>query len=331
MQQPAAQPPIVNRGTWRDLPCADQQLDDLSHVTDAGSFRHLHGQPGTELRRQRQHLVFRSAQHHAMELHRQLLEIRGAARLPAVLVSLGGAVALREREETSTERVLHELKQDEQVAGPVRQRRPGEEVHRSRPGGAACFDPVRQLPRQPAADASVVLQVVRLVEHQSCPGLTRQRIDVLREDVVVDDHPGLIRVSFRALLNNVSGRVGRGDSDLARPVPLDRGWTNNEVGSVRRCVPQRDDGLPRLAEAHVVGEDGATSAEEERDPLDLVRVETLGQSGRLAKSGVRIVRRQRQQLRERIRLCVERSVHLCRDYRPNTKMARFDVDRLYMP
>ena len=108
--------------------------------------------------------------------------------------------------------------------------------------------------------------------------------------------------------------------DFARPVPLDRCRANDEVGTVRRGFAQRDHGLPGLAEAHVVGEDGTTSAEEERDPLDLVRVETLGQSGRLAKSGVRIVRRQRQQLRERIRLCVERSVHLCRDYRPNTKM-----------
>ena len=72
-----------------------------------------------------------------MELH-QLLDIRGTARLPAVLVSFGGAVALREREEAPPERVLDELKQDEQVAGPVRQRRAREEVDR-RPGGAACL------------------------------------------------------------------------------------------------------------------------------------------------------------------------------------------------
>ena len=171
MQQPAAQSPIVNRGTWRDLPCADQQLDDLSHVADARAFRHLHGQPGTELRRQRQHLVFRSAQHHAMELHRQLLEIRGAARLPAVLVSLGGAVALRERQEASTERVLHELKQDEQVAGPVRQRRPGEEVHQEPARRRGLLDP-SAVAAPAGCGASLVLQVVRFVEDDAGPGLT---------------------------------------------------------------------------------------------------------------------------------------------------------------
>ncbi|HTH03329.1 MAG TPA: hypothetical protein VL882_23805 [Vicinamibacterales bacterium] len=41
-------------------------------------------------------------------------------------------------------------------------------------------------------------------------------------------------------------------------------------------MTQRNDRLSRLAEAHVVGKDGPSPAEQERDAFDLMREESLG-------------------------------------------------------
>ena len=95
------------------------------------------------------------------------------SRLPAVVVLLGRAVALRKREEAAPERVADELQQHEQVARPVRQRRAGQQVHGRLPRRVRrrVF---RELPREPAARARVVLQVVRLVEHEPRPRHARR-------------------------------------------------------------------------------------------------------------------------------------------------------------
>src|SRR5688572_19765062 len=65
-----------------------------------------------------------------MELHGQLLDVRGAARLPAVLVFLRGAVPLRERQEAPAERMTDELEQDEQIARTIGERRSRQQEHR---------------------------------------------------------------------------------------------------------------------------------------------------------------------------------------------------------
>jgi hypothetical protein len=73
-------------------------------------------------------------------------------------------------------------------------------------------------------------------------------------------------------------------------------------------VPERDDRLARLAKAHVVGEDGALPAEEERDALDLMREKTLRERGGAAKRRVDVVRRERQQFGECVGLGFKRSI-----------------------
>ena len=115
-----------------------------------------------------EHLVLRAAQHHAVQLHGQLLEVRRAVGLPAEVVVLGGAVALREREKAAPKRMADELQQDEQIARPIRQRRAGEAGRR----------PARSAPRRRRAPrasrlrcARVILQVVRLVEDEPGPRL----------------------------------------------------------------------------------------------------------------------------------------------------------------
>jgi hypothetical protein len=53
-------------------------------------------------------------------------------------------------------------------------------------------------------------------------------------------------------------------------------------------MPQRDDRLSRLAQAHVVGEDCAPPAEQERDAFDLVGEESVGERDRALEGRVRI-------------------------------------------
>jgi hypothetical protein len=53
-------------------------------------------------------------------------------------------------------------------------------------------------------------------------------------------------------------------------------------------VPQRDDRLARLAEAHVVGEDRAPPPEQECDAFDLVWEQPVGERDRASERRVRI-------------------------------------------
>ena len=78
-------------------------------------------------------------------------------------------------------------------------------------------------------------------------------------------------------------------------------------------MTQRHDRLPRLAEAHVVGEDGAAASQEKRNAFHLVREESIGERRRLAPGVVEVVWRAAQQLRERRSLGVEGGVRVDRD------------------
>ena len=70
-------------------------------------------------------------------------------------------------------------------------------------------------------------------------------------------------------------------------------------------MAQRHDRLARLAQTHVVGQDGAAAAEEKRDTFHLMREEPFGQRHRRAKGAVGIVGRTAEQLREGGGLSVE--------------------------
>ena len=100
----------------------------------------------------------------------------------------------------------------------------------------------------------------------------------------------------------------RDDGNLARPVALDGCRTDDQTASAGREVPQRDDRLARLAQAHVVGEDRAPPAEQERDAFDLVREEPVGERDRAPERRVRIAG-QLEQLCECRGLRVERVGH----------------------
>ena len=255
--------------------------------------------------RQRQHLILRAAQHHAVQLHGQLLEVRRAVRLPAVVGLLGGAIALRKREEAPSERVADQLQQHEQVARPVRQRRAGQQVHGRLPRRVRrrVFS---ELARELAAGARVVLQVVRLVEHEPRPRHAPERTDVLRQDVVVHDRPFRIgHGRCAAAFDDADGGAGDRLLDLARPVALHRGGADDEIRPAGGGMAEGHDRLPRLAEPHVVGEDGAAAAEQERDAFNLMRKEPLAERDGLPVGAVQVVRRQAEELRKSGGLCVE--------------------------
>ncbi len=150
---------------------------------------------------------------------------------------------------------------------------------------------------------------MRLVEDEPGPGRLLERVDVLRQDVVVDDHPIEAPLERRALLDDVRRRTRVGDGDLARPVALHRRGTDDEIRAVWCDVPQRDDRLPRFAEAHVVGQDRASAAEQERDAFDLMREQPVRQLSGLAERRVWIVWRQSEQPGEGVGLRVEHSIH----------------------
>ena len=198
-----------------------------------------------------------------------------------------------------------ELQEHEQVARPVRQRRAGEEVHGRRlRGGRDCA--FRELPRETAARARVVLQVMRLVEHDPRPRHPPERADVFRQDVVVHDRP--FRIGDRrgaAAFDDADRGSGNRKVDLARPVALHRCGADHEIRSAGRDMAQRDDGLACLPEPHVVSEDGAAAAEQERDAFDLMREEPVTERNRFPVGAVRVVRRQAEQLRKGCRLRIE--------------------------
>ena len=130
------------------------------------------------------------------------------------------------------------------------------------------------------------------------------------QDVVVDDDP------FGGRGDTGAGSFDRpGRKRPARRWSISRAqFRLTEAGQTTRhgppgaSVAQRDDRLPRLAEAHVVGEDGAPPAEQERDAFDLVREEPVGERDRAPEGRVGIAG-QLEQLCERRGLRVERVGH----------------------
>ena len=70
-------------------------------------------------------------------------------------------------------------------------------------------------------------------------------------------------------------------------------------------MAKRHDRLTRLAEPHVIRQDGAAAAEQEGDAFDLMREEPVTERDGLAVGAFRVVRRQAEQLRKRRCLCVE--------------------------
>ena len=78
---------------------------------------------------------------------------------------------------------------------------------------------------------------------------------------------------------DIDGRAGFDHSDLAFPVQLERCRADDEQRPVGVGAVQGNDGLARLAQPHVVGEDGAAVAAQEIDALDLVLVQAGGDAG----------------------------------------------------
>ena len=68
-------------------------------------------------------------------------------------------------------------------------------------------------------------------------------------------------------------------ADLALPVELERGRADDQPRAGGTGSAEDDDGLPGLAEPHVVGEDGAAVTAQEFDTLNLVRVEVEWNAG----------------------------------------------------
>ena len=183
-----------------------EERQDLLDRPRACARGHSDRQPRSQLRRQRQDVVLRSAQHDAVQLDRELVDVRRAAGLPAELAFLRRAVALREREEAAPERVFDQLQQHEEIARPARERCAGQQLDRQRLRRVRARAR-REIACELAARAGVVLQIVGLVEHQRRPGHLLERVSMPAEDVVIDDDP------CRA-----SGRPAR--------CPRSRGWTH---------------------------------------------------------------------------------------------------------
>jgi hypothetical protein len=199
-----------------------------------------------------------------------------------------------------------QLEEHEEIARPAGQRGAGQELDGERRVGRGGRR--RQLTRELAARAGVVLQVMRLVEDERRPRHAQQIIDVPSEDVVVDDDPLRRRWCGCRAFDHEDGGVLRDQRDLARPVPLDGCRTDDQPRSAGREMSEGDDGLPCLAETHVVGEDGAPPPEQERDAVDLVREQPFGERHGAAERRVRIAG-QPEQLCERRGLRVERVGH----------------------
>ena len=199
----------------------------------------------------------------------------GPGRHPVpVVVLLGGAVAFGETEEGSTEGVVDELQQGEQVTRSVRQRCPGKGMYDGIPLGLT-----HEASRQPRPLRRVVLQIVGLVEDETTPAMGEQVGDVALEQVVVDDDPaGIRRIRRRRRTDDVHRRLRQDDVDLPLPVVLHRGRADDEPGTVRLGVGHGQHGLTGLAQSHVVGQDRAPPTQQEGEALHLVWVQALGQS-----------------------------------------------------
>jgi len=230
--------------------------------------------------RQVQHLVLAAPQHHLLEQQVQLAQVRGAVRHPAIVVAVSPAVLARERDEAARRRVAHGAQQVEQVARPVGHGRARQQKDQPRAGehGAPVVRHAQDLQRLAGALARV-LDEVRLVQRNTGPGHGTQALGMARQQVIVDDHPLRRRVLAARHAEHLDSRIGVHQADLARPVELQRGRADDEEHARGGGLLQRDDGLARLAQAHVVAQDGAAAAGQELHPSLLVGVQ--GVSGQV--------------------------------------------------
>ena len=121
-----------------------------------------------------------------------------------------------------------------------------------------------------------VLDKVRLVDDDARRGKRRQPFGIPGEEVVIDHDPArgnAFRQPVVLRAEDLDGGRRLDHADLALPVELERGRANDQPRAGGTGSAEDDDGLPGLAEPHVVGEDGAAVTAQEFDTLDLVRVE----------------------------------------------------------
>ena len=146
-------------------------------------------------------------------------------------------------------------------------------------------------PRREVRLAAHVLDRLRLVEDHHVIGGLRDELLVTAEDRVARDDDVRARgVVPRAVaaVEHVHPQARRELGDLAVPVRHEGRRRDDERGAIEATLlllrEEMRDGLERLAEAHVVGEDAADAARpqvlEPGEALDLVRTERSDEAGR---------------------------------------------------
>ena len=127
-----------------------------------------------------------------------------------------------------------------------------------------------------------VLDKVRLVDDDARRGKRRQPCGIPGEEVVIDHDPArgnAFRQPVVLRAEDLDGGRRLDHADLALPVELERGRADDQPRGGGTGPAEGDDGLPGLAEPHVVGEDGGAVTAQEVDTLDLVRVEAERNAG----------------------------------------------------
>ena len=237
--------------------------------------RHRH--PGADLGRQVEHLLLQAAQGHLLHQEVEFVEVGGALRHPSIVVAVGGAVAPGEADEAARRRMTDAAQEVEEVARAVGHRRARQQVDLRGPDhrGAGLVGDAEQLQDVRGA-LGVVLDEVRLVEDHAGPGHAVQPRGMGAQQVVVHDHPARRAAILRPIglsADHLDGGIGLHEPDLAPPVQLQGGRAHHEDRALRRGDLHGDDGLARLSEPHVVGEDRAALRDQECDPVRLVRIE----------------------------------------------------------
>jgi hypothetical protein len=101
----------------------EQDTDDRADFAGSRVGIDFDGQPGAQLGGEIEYLVLGTAQHRAVQLNGQLIEVRRAIGHPAELVLARVAIALGEGEEAPAQRVAEQLQQGKQIARAVGERR----------------------------------------------------------------------------------------------------------------------------------------------------------------------------------------------------------------
>jgi hypothetical protein len=88
----------------------------------------------------------------------------------------------------------------------------------------------------------MVLQVVRFVKDQPRPRQVNQRVEIARDDVVVDDNPTRELAAWRRVRANDVDHISRARrEDLASPVAFHRRWRDNQPRPLRGGLSECDD------------------------------------------------------------------------------------------